>query len=242
MILQRGYLTKDKNFKKEIEEYKMKLISKDRLDEVMELQYRVYEGLSNKNVLFMDSYKDMLEDLEKGAMIIGVLNSKDELISYRYIGFPGNSSSNLGNDISLDKKELDKVVHLETTVVDPKYRGNRLQYATLKVATEITRKKGYHHQICTVSPQNFYSLYNIMKSGLKIKSLKKKYGTSKDSDDGLWRFILHRDLNEKFSSPIDLIMTKFGDYEEQKSLIENGYIGYEIVKDTQSVNFMKFSE
>ena len=242
MILQRGYLAKNKNTNKTIEEYKMKLISKDRLDKVMELQYKVYEGLSNKNILFMDSYKDMLEDLEKGAKIIGVLNRNDELISYRYIGFPGNSAANLGNDINLDTKELKKVVHLETTVVDPAYRGNRLQYTTLQVATDLTKKQGYHHQICTVSPHNFYSLYNIMKSGLKIKSLKRKYGSSEDSDDGLWRFILHRDLNEKFSNPIDLIITKFGDYEKQQNLIENGYIGYDIVKDTQSVNFMKFSE
>lgn len=242
MILQRGYLTKNKNTEKTIEEYRMELIAKDRLDQVTKLQYKVYEGLNNKSILFMDSYKDMMEDLENGAKIIGVLNSKDELISYRYIGFPGDSPTNLGNDINLDKKDFDKVVQLETTVVDPAYRGNRLQYITLQVATELTRKQGYHHQICTVSPQNFYSLYNIMKSGLKIKVLKRKYGSTKDNDDGLWRFILHRDLNEKFSSPIDGIMTKFGDYERQQNLIENGYIGYEIVKDTQSVNFMKFSE
>lgn len=242
MILKRGYLIKNKNRNKEIEEFTMQLITEDRLDEVMALQYKVYEGLSNKNVLFMDSYKDMLEDMKKGAKIIGVLNSKDELVSYRYIGFPGNSSYNLGNDINLDKDALDKVVHLETTVVDPAYRGNRLQYVTLQVATDLTRKQGYHHQICTVSPQNFYSLYNIMKSGLKIKSLKKKYGTTEDSEDGLWRFILHKDLKQKYSNPIDLIITKFGDYEEQKNLIDDGYIGYEIIKDTQSVNFIKFSE
>lgn len=240
MILRRGYLSKYKNGNKEIEEYTMKLISKDRLDEVIDLQYRIYEGLNNKNIFFMDSYSDMLEDLKRGAKIIGVLNSKDELISYRYIGFPGNSQVNLGNDINLNKNELDKVVHLETTVVDPAYRGNRLQYITLQVATDITKNKGYYHQLCTVSPQNFYSLYNIMKSGLKIKALKRKYGTS--NEDGLWRFILHKDLNKKYSNPIDLIITKFGDYEEQKNLIENGYIGYEIVKDTQSVNFMKFAE
>lgn len=81
-----------------------------------------------------------------------------------------------------------------------------------------------------------------MKSGLKIKSLKKKYGSPKDGDDGLWRFILHKDLKQKYSNPIDLIITRFGDYEEQKNLIEEGYIGYEIIKDTQSVNFMKFAE
>lgn len=242
MILKRGYLIKNKNKDREMVEFTIELISSDRLDEVMDLQYKVYEGLNNKSILFMDSYKDMLEDMKRGAKIIGVLNSDNELISYRYIGFPGNSSYNLGNDINLNKDELDKVVHLETTVVDPVYRGNKLQYATLQVATDLTKKEGYHHQICTVSPQNFYSLYNIMKSGLKIKALKKKYASSENSCDGLWRFILHKDLNKKYSNPIDHIITKFGDYEEQKNLIEDGYIGYEIIKDTQSVNFIKFAD
>lgn len=238
MILNKGNILKNKNESLELEEYSMQLIAKERLTEVIELQQSVYDGLSNKDILFIDSYEDMLGDLEQGARIIGVLNSEDRLIAYRYMGFPGKDKRNLGYDILLPEDQLKNVVHLETTVVDPIYRGNSLQSLTLQVASAMVKKEGYRHLLCTVSPYNFYSLYNVMKNGLKIKALKKKYGT--DTEEGLWRFILHSDLEKPLTNPIDLVISKWANLELQKELIENGYVGYEIMKDTRQLNYIKF--
>ncbi|HCO18070.1 MAG TPA: hypothetical protein DIT39_00410, partial [Tissierellales bacterium] len=89
MVLGKGNLIKNKHGNMELEEYKMKLLGKNRLNEVIELQQFVYDNLPNKEVLYIDSYDDMLADMEKGARIIGVLNSRDRLVAYRYIAFPG---------------------------------------------------------------------------------------------------------------------------------------------------------
>lgn len=238
MILSKGHLLKNKNESMVLEDYSMKLLSKDRLREVLELEHKVYEGLPNKDILFFDSYEEMLGDMEQGAKIIGVLNSKEELIGYRYIGFPGKDKRNMGYDIKLPDSQLDKVVHLETTVVDPIYRGNSLQSLTLQVATSMVKSEGYRHLLCTVSPYNFYSLYNIMKNGLKIKALKKKYGS--EDNDGLWRFILHSDLEKPLINPIDTVISKWANLELQKELINNGYVGYELTKETRQLNYIKF--
>ena len=240
MILNKGNILKNKHEFMELEDYSMKLISKDRLTEVIELQHLVYEGLNNKDILYLDSYNDMLGDLEQGAKIIGVVNSKDELIAYRYIGFPGIDKRNLGYDIALPEIELNNVVHLETTVVNPIYRGNDLQSLTLQAASILVKKEGYHHLLCTVSPYNFHSLYNVMKNGLKIKALKKKYGSN--ADDGLWRFILHSDLDKPLINPIDLVISKWANLDLQRELIKDGYIGYEITKDTRQLNYIKFED
>lgn len=240
MVLANGKLIKDKHGNMELEDYNMKLLGRDRLREVIDLQQHVYDNLPNKEVLYMDSYEDMLSDMESGAKIIGVLNSKNRIIAYRYIAFPGVNKRNLGYDISLDEDQLNKVVHLETTVVDPKYRGNSLQSLTLEAAQGLSKKEGYNHFMCTVSPYNFFSLYNIMKNGLKIKALKKKYGT--DEEEGLWRFILHSDLNKKSLNPIDLVISKWANLDMQKELIDQGYIGYEIIKDTKQLNYVKFDD
>jgi GNAT superfamily N-acetyltransferase len=243
MVLGKGVLVKNKHKEDmQLEEYKMKLIDKNRLREVVELQHYVYENLPNKEVLYIDSYEDMLGDLENGAKIIGVLNSKDRLIAYRYISFPREEKRNLGYDINLPEEDLKKVVHLETTVVDPLYRGNGLQLVTLEKAKEIAKQEGYKHFMCTVSPYNFYSLYNVMRGGLKIKALKKKYGTKPDNSDGLWRFILHNDLDKKYYNPVDLVLSKWANLEMQKSLIDQGYIGYEIIKDTKELSYIKVDE
>ena len=241
MLLNKGLLMKNKHANMQLEEYKMELLGKDRLREVIELQQRVYDKLPNKDVLYMDSYYEMLEDMEAGAKVIGVQNEENRIIAYRYIAFPGNDKRNLGYDINLAEEEMHKVVHLETTVVDPVYRGNNLQSLTLETAKEMVKKDGYEHLLCTVSPYNFYSLYNIMKNGLKIKALKKKYGSNEIGDEGLWRFVLHNDIKKQsILNPIDTVISKWANLDMQKELIDRGYIGYELYKDNRALNYMKF--
>ena len=81
-----------------------------------------------------------------------------------------------------------------------------------------------------------------MKNGLKIKALKRKYASSENGDDGLWRFILHSDMKKQILNPVDLVISKWANIEMQRDLIEQGYIGYEINKDSQQLNYIKFEE
>ena len=233
---------KNTNNTKDIEECSIQLLDISRLSEVVELEHKIYEELENKDILYVDSYDDMYYELTNGGKLFGVLNSKDEIIAYRYISIPGKNKNNMGYDIGLPYDQLNKVIHLETTVVDPAYRGNGLQDLTLKIVSDMAKKQGYRHLLCTVSPYNFYSLYNIMKNGLKIKSLMKKYGSAEDGHDGTWRFILHSDLEKKFSNPIDVVISKWANLGLQKELIDNGYIGFKLSKETRQLNYMKFED
>ncbi len=236
MILNQGYLVKRKSNTRHVESYTMRLVEAREIDVVVNLQNLVYDGLPNKEVLYKDSKIEMLDDLYNGAKIIGVFNSVDQLISYRYISFPRNSSKNLGRDIALDLSELDKVVHLETTLVDPMYRGNRLQSLTLEKAIEIIEPMDMKHILCTVSPYNLFSLFNIMSAGLNIKALKRKYGL--EYENGMWRFILHKDLSMDLSRCFDDTKhLKMDRIHEQKKLIEDGYIGYNLVKESQMIQY-----
>lgn len=236
MILNQGYLIKRKATSRQVEHYTMRLIDPKELDLVMNLQKMVYDGLLNKDVLYCDTKRDILTDLEQGAMIIGVFNSREQLISYRYISFPSSNVRNLGHDIRLDEVELEKVVHLETTLVHPDYRGNRLQSLTLSKAIELVEPMQMKHLLCTVSPYNPFSLHNIMTSGLKIKALKRKYGSTDDS--GMWRFILHKDLDEGVKCTPDIIQAiPMADIRFQKKIIEEGYVGYHLNKESQIIQY-----
>jgi GNAT superfamily N-acetyltransferase len=189
----------------------------------------------------MDSYQEMQEDMNNGAKLIGVFNKSGELIAYRYIAFPGESDRNLGNDINLTRRELINVAHLETTVVHPAYRGNSLQSLTLQEAIPILRNCGCEHLLCTVSPQNPYSLYNVMKNGLRIRALKKKYGSDKTGKDGIWRFILHRSLVQEEVRKVNLIYSiPLMNLERQRELIKKGYIGLQMLRENQLLNYVRF--
>lgn len=243
MVLKTGQLIKHNGEKVEQDEYVMRIITTGELKAAVELQKYVYEQLPNKQVLYMDSYEEMLEDMKDGAKIIGVFNKAGEIIAYRYIGFPGCSEKNLGYDINLTSRELSKVAHLETTVVHPDYRGNSLQSLTLQQALPMVREFGYNHVLCTVSPQNVYSLFNIIKNGLKIKALKKKYGTDKDGKDGMWRFILHRNLEPVTARKTSqLLSISLGDLEHQKKVINEGFVGLWLFKESKMLSYVRFED
>jgi len=105
-ILKTGQLIKHTDGKTEKDQYVMRLISIEELGDVVALEKYVYDLLPNKQVLCMDSYEEMLDDMKRGAKVIGVFNEAKDLIAYRYIGFPGNNPKNLGNDINLPEQEL----------------------------------------------------------------------------------------------------------------------------------------
>jgi len=242
-ILKKGQLIRHINESREQDEYVMRIITPEELGDAVALQKYVYEQLPNKQVLYMDSYEEMYDDMKQGAKIIGVFNKTGDIIAYRYIGFPGCSEKNLGHDINMPRQELAKVAHLETTVVHPEYRGNSLQSLTLQQVIPMVKDLGYSHLLCTVSPQNIYSLYNIIKNGLRIKALKKKYGSEKDGKDGMWRFILHRNLepravrkvSQNFGIPV-------GDLERQRKLIDEGFVGLWLYKESKLLNYVRFED
>lgn len=241
MILKNGIIKKHVGDIIKPEEYTMRLIDERELEEVVKLQQVVYDKLPNKQVLYIDTYDEMLADMKLGAKIIGVFNEEDKVIAYRYVGFPGLDDKNLGNDIHLPKNELDRVVHLETTVVHPDYRGNGLQSLTLEQMIPVVKELGYKHLLCTVSPQNYFSLFNIMKNGLKIKALKKKYEDIEKGKEGLWRFILHRNLEPvSLLNPRELLKTSIADLEKQKRLISEGFIGYWLFTESKELSYVRF--
>ncbi len=241
MILSQGQLIRERHGSQEMEDYQAKLVSYEALHDMVDLIQRVYDALPNKEVLFVDSYEDMKNDIDEGAKIIGIYGSENQMIAYRYVSFPGLQERNLGYDLSLQKDELHKVCQLETTVVDPPYRGNNLQYMTLTLMKPIVESEGYEHMACTISPYNYFSVNNIMRHGLKIKALKKKYGTLPDNSDGIWRYILHGRVDEDTSVPVEkMVNVPMTMIKKQKELLEMGFIGHRLHRD-QSLDYVQYS-
>jgi len=222
------------------ESFSMSLLSIKDIDRVMALQEAVYAALPNKDVLAIDSQQFVEDSLRNDGFVIGVHNHKDRLVAYRFIALPKSQPDNMGLDIHLPKSDLHRVAHLETTLVHPDYRGNGLQSKTLQQAFPLLREKKIKHLICTVSPFNFFSLSNIMKNGLKIKVLTRKYGKLDDHSDGLWRFILHRDLEARpLIERAKRIHVNLDAFKIQEILLANGFVGDSLSHDGLTLSFVK---
>lgn len=228
----KDYLIKNKHDEYREVKSRIEILSAHQLDEVLKLNRHVYELLPNKQILSLDTYEEMYEDLHKGGVILGVFNDENSLVAYRYASFPGLEDRNLAYDFDIPI-ELEKVCQLETTIVHPDYRGNNLQDRLVKIMVGIARDRGYTDLTCTVSPYNYHSLNNIMKNGLKVRALKSKY-------QDLIRFVLHGKVDDfDYGKKIDVVNSFMEDIEKQMELLENGYIGFELHED-RTIDYVKF--
>lgn len=110
---------------------------------------------------------------EEGARIAGVFS----------IIYPELEAFNLGYDLGLEDAQLRRVVHMDTAAVHPDYRGQGLQNKMMaRAEKELTGRI----LLCTVHPENRYSLQNVRSQGYTIERKLEKYGSV--------RYILRKDL------------------------------------------------
>ena len=232
MIVKRGILIKNKHSNPKEVDYRVEILKSDRLNDVLKLNKLVYDLLPNKEILSLDTFQGMYDDLKKGAILLGALDNDDNIFAYRHAIFPGLNERNLAYDLNFPI-DFHKVCQLETTIVHPDYRGNRLQSKFVGLIIDLVKDRGYTDLACTISPYNYPSLNNLMKNGLKVRALKEKY-------NDLLRFVLHGKIGGyDYGNPIDTVNTPIKDIEKQKDLLEKGYIGYKLHKD-ESLDYVKF--
>lgn len=219
-------------------DFYVKYVEPKEIPEVLKLQDYIYEQITRKEIFVRDTEEELIAALNDKGIIFGIYTNEGRLAAYRFINVPGENSHNMGNDVYLQKSEFHKVVHLETTVVHPDFRGLGLQKLTLDYATKWSVANGYRYLFCTVSPYNPVSLNNIMSGELKVRNLKKKYATKEH--DGYLRYILSRDLSVicKDCWP-KFIFCNIEDIESQNKLIESGYTGHHFLKSSQSIAYAK---
>lgn len=210
-------------------DYEIKMIGRESMDDVMNLQHIVYESLENKEIFHPNTLEDNVTILDAGGHILGVFFER-QLIAFRIVDIPGLERPNLGRDLNFDEEELKKVAIFDTTVVHPDFRGHGFQKKTLLKSREILLDQNYRHGLATVSPNNLYSVRNLLKAGFVIRQLKKKYGEIDDAIDGKLRYILYMDMQQTSPKKYKhIVHIKNHQVEKQQMFLNNGYEGFEIL-------------
>lgn len=226
-VIEYGTLIKRNGEYKDTVAYKMIFLDETYLEEILDLQEKVFKTLDNLETFVPDTKEFMEKSIfppDQGR-VIGVFTNEG-LIAYRTINFPGKDEKNLGREINLIGNDLDKVAHLESTVVHPLYRGNRLQAKMLPHSIKLIRELGYEFVLTTISPYNYPSLKNVMDQGLTIKNLKIRNNEYK----GKLRYLLSIDFINTNKEITDIIIVKNTDLLKQQELLAEGYEGYQIEK------------
>ena len=153
------------------------------VDAVLELQAQVIDCMPDKSLLAGTDAHDVNESLQKD-FCMGIFDG-DILVAFAQMVVNRPGERNLGQQLGY---EAEKCVYYDIVFVHPDYRGLGLQAYALRRRDEIARALGAELGFVTVSPNNAYSLKNVMASGFEVVDRRLMYG-------GLDRYILKKSLN-----------------------------------------------
>ncbi|WP_210469262.1 GNAT family N-acetyltransferase [Sporosarcina sp. 6E9] len=205
-------------------EIEIRHLTEESLHEILLLQHKVIDALTTDSFLQPLSAEEFSIILNgKGLMIGAYFNN--ELIAFRAMLAPELDEEHLGKDAGLPESDWPHVLYSEITNVDPTFRGNNLQVILGKIILGEVDKTRYRYICTTVAPFNIASLKDKFAHGLRIVSLKRKYGN-------MLRYILMKDLSLESSgtSTLDSRYVPMADTEEQQQLLKDGWIGFDIEK------------
>ena len=145
----------------------------------IEFLEEIRAGMSNKEWLYLDPPDLVSEMIADGTMELWLAVDGDRLAAVFDILYPGLDSCNYGYDLNLTESELLQVVHMDTSAVHPDYRGQGLQGRMVHTAERELVDSGTRILLCTVHPENQFSLNNMLNQGFEIQKRVKKYGSER---------------------------------------------------------------
>lgn len=163
-----------------------KLTLKD-IKDIMHLQDKVSHAIINKEIYASSSKEDFEEAIRSIGCLLGYKTEDQRLVALGAYMSYGHEVHNYGYDLEFDEEKLFEVGQIESTIVDPEYRGNGLQKKLCEALEMIAREEKKTYIMATVSPMNPYSLNNFLALGYVNEKEKLKYG-------GLRRYILCKKL------------------------------------------------
>lgn len=158
------------------EEIILRVVKKEEAEVVYQVMQEVYDRLENK-ALFANSDMDYIRaHIEAEGFLVGAYDAFGKMAGNFMVRYPMEAEDNLGRDIGLKQEELCKVVHMESAVVLPEYRGQHLQVKMLQYAEHVIDKERFWYFMATVSPDNPASYRSFEQNGYQLMMTKEKYG------------------------------------------------------------------
>lgn len=146
-------------------------------ESLIDLMVHVQKNMDHKEWLFLDSPDEIRKMMSDGTMSLWVATEAKQIIAAFDVLHPGLKPFNYGYSIDLSDEELLQVVNMDTIVVHPDYRGRGLQIKLMQSAEKEIVRSGKHILMCTVHPENRYSLINVLSQGYSICRTIPMYGS-----------------------------------------------------------------
>ena len=141
------------------------------------LLQNVRESMEHKAWFYLDPPEDVRDMMENGTMELWVAEDGERLVAAFDILRPGLQEFNYGYDLGFSEKELMQVINMDSAAVHPDYRGQGLQRKLIQTAESAIQGEGKRLLLCTVHPDNRFSLQNVLNQGYTVQKKLAKYGS-----------------------------------------------------------------
>lgn len=156
------------------------------MEQFIRLLQDVYRGMEHKEWLYLDDPQEFRQMMADGTLELWVAMDADRIAAGFDILLPGLDAWNYGYDLEFDSTALMQVVNMDTVAVHPDYRGRGLQKQLMQTAEQDIAQRGPKILLCTVHPDNTFSLNNFLAQGYTIVRKLPKYGSV--------RYLLRKDI------------------------------------------------
>lgn len=220
------------------------ILTKDHLDQILALQDKVFNSLSEAEKTFILKKEPSFfeKHMDQGNILLGVVHD-GELIAQSILLNPTKEHPKTGMvDMKLPSR-ADKITVIQGVIVDPDFRGNKLMTTMVDTWLDISKKARRKDAISEVTVENHYSWSVFLKEGMHIHSI----GT--DPADGTLVYNMHGHvegwIKERLSAKFNTAAAKktvacpMADIEGQKKLLKKGYIGTQFDATKHNILFEK---
>ncbi len=161
----------------------------DQAELFISLTRTVQAAMAQPEWFYLDSPEEVRAMLDQGMMELWMAWEGKNLAAVFSVITPGLGESNYGYDLGFSQEALLRVANMDTAAVHPDYRGHGLQKRLMAQAEQDLAEQGSRILLCTIHPDNCYSLQNALERGYTIQKTLPKYGSR--------RCILRKDIPEK---------------------------------------------
>lgn len=151
----------------------------DDLEQFLELLRVVHGEMVHKEWFYLDEPGEVRQMLQEGILEFWVAMDGARMAGAFSIVIPGLRTFNYGYDLFFDEAKLLQVVNMDTIAVHREYRGRGLQKCLMQEAEREVAKRRPRILLCTVHPDNVFSLNNILDQGYTIAGRLPKYGSER---------------------------------------------------------------
>lgn len=158
------------------------------LDAFADLLLEVRQGMANPEWFCVDPREVLRAQMESGMMELWLAMDGQRIAGALDILIPGLDPVNYGYELQLSPEELLRVVNMDSVAVHPDYRGRGLQRVLLAEAERWLGQDRDRILLCTIHPDNRYSLRNALLQGYTVQQKIEIYGSV--------RYLLQKNLKK----------------------------------------------